>query len=172
MRVLIILLFSLPLFSCMEVKMDDLHAFVAEEKSKIYSLNDKAPALRKIDVLAYTGSNGRNPFSDPKAEVVTSAITIPKRCLQPNVKRKRQALERYSIDSLLMRGTFLINGELWALIQVADGEIYKVRAGYYLGLNHGKVLKITKDKIKLLALASGREGCWQERITEISLQSK
>ena len=162
----------MTLFSCVEVKIDDLNQFVVEAKSKVYPINDKIPELKKIDALAYTGGDGRNPFSEPKAEVVAPTKNAPKSCPQPNFKRKKQALEMYSLDNLLMRGTLLINDELWALVQVSGGEIHKVRPGYYLGLNHGKVLEITKSKIELLELASDRDGCWQERITQITLQSE
>jgi len=172
MRILITLLLSLSIFSCVEVKIDDLNQFVVETKSKVYPINDKIPELKKIDALAYTGSEGRNPFTEPKAEVVAPTKNAPKSCPQPNFKRKKQALEMYSLDNLIMRGTLLINEELWALVQVSGGEIHKVRPGYYLGLNHGKVLKITKAKIELLELASDRDGCWQERITQITLQSQ
>ena len=172
MRILIIILCSFSLFYCVEVQVDDLNRFVVEAKSKIYPINDKIPELKKIDALAYTGADGRNPFTEPKAEVAAPTKDAPKSCPQPNFKRKKQALEMYSLDNLLMRGTLLMNEELWALVQVSGGEIHKVRPGYYLGLNHGKVLKITKSKIELLELASDRDGCWQERITQITLQSE
>jgi type IV pilus assembly protein PilP len=172
MRIIIILLFSFTLFSCVEVELEDLKTFVADSKSKIYPINDKIPQLKQIEALTYTGNETRNPFTKPKAEVVTPVASAPKSCPQPNFKRKKQALEVYSLDNLIMRGTLLINEELWALVQASGGEIHKVKPGYYLGLNHGKVLEVTKDKIELLELASDRDGCWQERITQITLQSQ
>jgi type IV pilus assembly protein PilP len=173
MKILIILLFSCTLFSCVEVEVDthDLEQFVIEAKAKLYPINDKIPELKKINALAYTGKKGRDPFSEPQEEVVTPTADTPKSCPQPNFKRKKQALEMHSVDNLLMRGTLLINNQLWALVQASGGEIHKVRPGYYLGLNHGKVLQITEDKIDLLELASDRDGCWQERITQITIES-
>jgi type IV pilus assembly protein PilP len=172
MRILITLFLSISLFSCVEVKTDDLNLFVVEAKSKVYPINDKIPELRQIDALAFTGSQGRNPFTEPKAEVAAPTKNAPKSCPQPNFKRTKQALEMYSLDNLLMRGTLFVDNQLWALVQVSGSEIYKVKPGYYLGLNHGKVLKITKTKIELLELASDQDGCWQERITQITLQSE
>lgn len=172
MKILIILLLSVNLFSCVEVKIDDLKLFVIDTKSSTYPINDEIPELKKIDALAFTGKQGRNPFIEPKAEVATPSKNSPKSCPQPNFKRQKQALEMYSVDNLLMRGTLLADKELWALVQVPGGEIHKVKPGYYLGLNHGKVLDITTAKIELLELASDRDGCWQERITQITLQSQ
>lgn len=172
MRILITLLLSFSLFSCVEVKLDDLTQFVIDAKASVYPINDKIPELKKIEALTFTGNEARDPFSNPKAEVITPTQNIPKSCPQPNFKRKKQALEMYSLDNLTMRGTLLINEQLWALVQASGGEIHKVRPGYYLGLNYGKVLKVTKDKIELLELASDRDGCWQERMTQITLQSQ
>lgn len=172
MRIFIVFLLTLPLYACVDIQLDDLSAFIVKTKSQIYPVNDKVPALKKIDAMAFTQEKGRSPFSEPKAEVAAPVKSAPKSCPQPNFERKKQPLEMYSLDNLIMRGTLLINEELWALVQVSGGELHKVKPGYYLGLNHGKVLKITKSKVELLELAADRDGCWQERITQITLQSK
>ncbi len=172
MRFFILLVMTLPLFSCVEVNVDDLNEFVVKTKSQIYPINDKVPALKKIDAMVFTQEEGRNPFSEPKAEVVAPTKNTPKSCPQPNFERKKQPLEMYSLDNLMMQGTLRINDELWALVQVSGGELHKVKPGYYLGLNHGKVLKVTKNKVELLELASDKDGCWQERITQITLKSE
>jgi type IV pilus assembly protein PilP len=169
MRHFIILLMIFPLASCVEVDIDDLSRFVVETKAKIYPIDDKVPTLKKIDALAFTQEESRNPFSEPKAEVVTPVANAPKSCPQPNFNRKKQALEMYSLDNLAMRGTVLVDQEIWALVQVTGGELYKVKPGYYLGLNHGEIVKIAEDRIDLLELALDRDGCWQERITQITL---
>ncbi len=172
MKKVIILLMSCSLFACVEAKIDDLSAFVVETKSKVYPINDKVPTLKKIEALEFSQEQGRSPFTEPKAEVAKPTKDAPKSCPQPNFKRKKQALEMYSLDNLQMAGTLKINEELWALIQITGGEIQKVKPGYYMGRNHGKVLKITKQKGELLELASDRDGCWQERITQITLQAE
>jgi len=172
MRILSLLLLTLPLFSCVEVNVDDLNEFVDKTKAQIYPINDKVPALKKIDPMIFTQEEGRDPFSEPKAEVVAPTKNIPKSCPQPNFERKKEPLEMYSLDNLIMRGTLHIDDELWALVQISEGELHKVKPGYYLGLNHGKVLKITNNEVELLELASDKDGCWQERITKITLQSE
>ncbi|TEW53919.1 pilus assembly protein PilP [Psychromonas sp. RZ22] len=172
MKHLFTLLMSLSLFACVEVKIDDLNSFVVETKAKVYPINDKIPTLKKIDALVFTQEEGRDPFSKPKAEVAEVVKNAPKSCPQPNFERKKQSLEMYSLENIKMRGTLSINEELWALVQVSGGEIHKVRPGYYLGLNYGKVLKVSKNKIDLLELASDSNGCWQERVTQIELLSE
>jgi len=170
MRFFIILLMIFPLFSCVDADINDLTRFTLETKAKIYPLNDKVPTLKKIDPLTFTQEGGRNPFSEPKAEVVAPVVNAPKSCPKPNFNRKKQALEMYSLDNLAMRGTVLVDQVIWALVQVTGGDLYKVKPGYYLGLNHGKIVKIAEDKIDLLELALDQDGCWQERITQITLR--
>ena len=172
MRFFILLLMTLPLFSCVDVETDDLQEFVVRTKSQVYPINDKVPALKKIDAIVFTQEKGRNPFSDPQPEVLVPVKNAPKSCPQPNFNRRKHPLEMYSLDNLSMRGTVLINDALWALVQVSGGELHKVKPGDYLGLNHGKVLKISKSKVELLELAPDKDGCWQERITQITLQSQ
>ena len=170
MRFLIILIMTLPLFSCVEVNLDDLSGFVAETKAKMYPVDDSVPTLKKIDALVFTQKDARNPFTKPQPETIAPVENAPKSCPQPNLNRKKQALEMYSLANLTMRGTLLVEQQRWGLVQVTNGELYKVKSGYYLGLNHGRVLKITDNKIDLLELAADQDGCWQERITQITLR--
>ncbi|WP_435236146.1 pilus assembly protein PilP [Psychromonas sp. PT13] len=172
MRILPLLLMTLPLYSCVEVKVDDLEEFVVKTKSQVYPINDKVPTLKKIEALSFDKAEGRNPFSEPKAEVPVAVANTPKSCPQPNFDRKKHPLETYSLDNLSMRGTLTIDNKLWALVKVSGGELYKVKPGDYLGLNYGKVLKITTSKVEILELAADKDGCWQERITQIMLKSQ
>ncbi|WP_354622957.1 pilus assembly protein PilP [Psychromonas sp. MME2] len=172
MRLLIVLLIPVALFGCVEANVEDLNDFVVKTKAQIYPINDKVPALEKIDAVPFTQNEGRNPFSEPKPEVVAPVQDAPKSCPQPNFERKKQPLEMYSLDNIYMRGTLLFDDELWALIQISSGELYRVKPGNYIGLNHGKILKITKEMVEILELASDKDGCWQERITQITLKSE
>ena len=54
MRFFILLLMTLPLFSCVEVNVDDLRGFVVKTKSQVYLINDQVPKLKKIDAIIFT----------------------------------------------------------------------------------------------------------------------
>ena len=170
MRFLILLIMTLPLFSCVKVNLDDLSRFVTETKAKTYPVDDSVPTLKKIDALVFTQKETRNPFSEPQAEAIAPVENAPKSCPQPNLNRNKQALEMYSLDNLIMGGTLFVDQQIWGLVQVTNGQLYKVKSGDYLGLNNGKVLKITDNKIDLLELVADQDGCWQERITQITLR--
>jgi type IV pilus assembly protein PilP len=171
MKQLLPLSMSFLLFACAEPNVDDLNTFVTDTKAKTYPISDVIPTLKKIDTLSFTQNKARSPFSLPATEVVVVAKDAPKSCPQPNFNRPKQALEAYALESMKMRGTLLIDKELWALVQISGNEIHKVNSGTYLGLNYGKVLKINSDKIDLLELAPDSNGCWKERVTQIQLVS-
>jgi len=172
MKHLLPLILSCLLFSCVEAETDDLNTFVIDTKSKVYPINDEIPTLKKIDTVNFTESETRSPFSQPQVETKANIRDMPKSCPQPDLDRKKQALESFPIESMKMRGTLLLDGQLWALIQVAGNEVHKVKPGYYLGTSYGKVIKVSSNKIDLLELAPDRNGCWKERITQIDLVSE
>ena len=50
-------------------------------------------------------------------------------------------------------------GQILALIQTPDGEIERIQRGSYMGLNHGRVTRITPTQIDLIEIIpDGREG--------------
>jgi len=50
-------------------------------------------------------------------------------------------------------------GQVLALIQTPDGEIERIQLGSYMGVNHGRVVKITPTQIDLVEIIpDGREG--------------
>ena len=160
------------LFACKEAQLNDLHEFVASVKSKTYSIEGDLPKLREVEALAYINTEGKKPFSDVEIRKAIPKKRAAERCLLPYLKRKKQPLEAYCIDVLIMRGTLFVNHRLWGLIQVKNREIKTVKVGDYLGLNQGRIIKITKTEVELSELIQDENGCWQKKITQIRLQLK
>lgn len=148
---------------------DDLNSYVANIKSKSYPINEKIPEIEEIEVVPYLGESKRKPFSIPKPETASGNPGGVDTCPQPNTARQKQPLEYFSVDNLFMRGTIELDKELWALVQVSGGELHRVKAGYYMGQHHGRILSVKKDQINLLELVPDGEGCWSERSTQIAL---
>ncbi len=172
MRHIIFLFTIFGLFACVDYDTSDLNKFVENEKKKTYPINDKIPHLENIEITKFTQNAGRDPFSIPRAEVLEPTKNKPTSCPQPNFVRKKEALEMYSLNNIKMKGTLQSEDQLIALIQSPDGKIHQLKQGDYIGLNYGKVLTIVKNKVKLLELASDKDGCWHERMTQITLHLK
>ena len=171
MKSLVFLIMALGLFACVDDDMTDLQQFIETENKTVYPLNDKIPQLKKIEIIKFTQQKGRDPFSSPLTKTVAME-KVPKNCPQKNFKRKKQTLEMYSLANLMMRGSLQRNGERVALIQSPDGKVHQVKQGDYVGLNDGKVVRIIKNKVELLARFIDKEGCWSERKTQMSLLAK
>jgi type IV pilus assembly protein PilP len=51
------------------------------------------------------------------------------------------------------------SGQIMALIQTPDGQVERVQVGSYMGLNHGRIIKITPTQIDVMEIIpDGREG--------------
>lgn len=172
MRNIIFCFLILGLFACVEQDTSDLNKLVDNEKKKTYPVNDKIPQLENVEIIKFTQGAGRDPFSIPRAEVIDPIKNISTSCPQPNFGRKKEVLEMSSLNNLQMKGTLQSEDQLIALIQTPDGKIHQVKRGDYLGLNYGKVLTIVKNKVKLSESSVDKDGCWHERITQITLNLK
>ena len=67
-------------------------------------------------------------------------------------------------------GTLRKEGALWALISDPDGSIERIRAGNYIGRNHGKVIGLDDGKIELLEIVASGKG-WLERPNALELKT-
>lgn len=160
------------LFGCVDHHTSDLNEFVNTEMKKTYPIHDEIPKLVNVELMKFTQGTGRNPFSIPRAEVISPIKNTPVSCPQPDFERKKQALEMYSLNNLQMKGTLQNDDALTALIQSPDGKIHQLNLADYIGLNYGKVLTIEQNKVKLMELAANKDGCWHERMTQITLHLK
>ncbi|RJG42353.1 pilus assembly protein PilP [Motilimonas pumila] len=171
MKNLLIVALSTVLLGC-QANSDDLNVYVANVKSKTYPINDKIPTIQEIAISPYAGGTMRKPFSIPRPEEASDINSSPRTCPRPNLNRQKQPLEKFSVDNLFMRGTIELDSHLWALVEVSGGDVHRVKSGYYLGLNHGRIINVEKDTINLLELVPDEEGCWQEQTTQLTLVSE
>lgn len=93
----------------------------------------------------------RNPFYSYNTPQIVKKSTKKKSDLNaPNLKRRRQALEKFKLKDLVIVGTLRRNGVVWGLVSAPDDVIHKVTVGSYLGRDHGRVISITDKKIRLI----------------------
>ena len=70
-----------------------------------------------------------------------------------------------------MVGSLQGSGQPVALVRV-DKLIYQVRAGNYLGLNYGRVLRVGENQLTLREIVQDASGEWIERPAALELQEK
>ncbi|MEP2789814.1 MAG: pilus assembly protein PilP, partial [Kangiellaceae bacterium] len=93
--------------------------------------------------------------------------------IRPDPDRRREDLERYSLDSMEMVGTLDRPGKEWGLIRMTagpiSGNVVKVQVGEYLGINHGQINAITEQQIEISTLVPDSKGCWEKRKVFLAL---
>lgn len=152
----------------------DLQSYVAQVKARPAQPIDPLPSITPYEAMAFSAQNVRNPFIDPKPEQGQVVGKVKAKCIQPDANRTKEELEQYSLDSLQMKGTLANSSGLWALVQATTPSgivVHSVALNQYMGLNHGKIIKITKDYVDVVEMVPDGSGCWTNRTTKLTLNT-
>ncbi len=173
-----VLTLAVALSGCSDPDLSDLQQFVAATKAKSAGQPlEPLPEVKPYEPFLYQAQGLRNPFSvaefirEAEAEAEAEILAELDNGISPDPDRVREELERYSLGSLTMVGTYRQQDsqELWALIRAPDGIIHRVREGNYMGNDHGEILEISEDRIELLEIVRDGERRWRERDAFLSL---
>lgn len=104
------------------------------------------------------------------AIAVANQPKIKQDCWQPRLRTKTGALELYPLEQLSLRGVMASKGDISGLVQTPKGTLVSVTAGEYLGLNNGKVTKVTPQFILIKETLPDGLGCWQQRSVKLALK--
>jgi type IV pilus assembly protein PilP len=91
--------------------------------------------------------------------------------LAPELNRRKEPLEAYPLDAMVMVGSLMKQGQPVALIKV-DNLLYQVKPGNYLGQNYGRITKVAESEVVLRELVQDAAGEWIERTATLQLQEK
>ncbi|MGL4714881.1 MAG: pilus assembly protein PilP [Aeromonas sp.] len=151
---------------------EDMDAYVAQVKARPPIPIEPLPELKPFSPMHYQQRELRSPFMHPEPEATIGGDNRAKlapNCEQTVVERKKEVLESYSLASLQMRGSLGKSGQLWALIQTPDGQSMRVGLNEYMGLDQGRVIKITDTAVDLLETIADGKGCWVTRETQLAM---
>ncbi|MBJ88244.1 MAG: pilus assembly protein PilP [Woeseia sp.] len=163
---LLVLLVSSVLSSCGQ-DMADLDSYINEIKARPGGRIEPLPEITAYEVFNYTADKQglRSPFV-PDAPQVANDLDIG---MRPDLKRSREYLESFSLDTLRMVGTLQIGDINYGLVQTADGLIHRVLPGNYIGQNDGRISTIKDAEIKLVEIIANGIGGYMEREAALSL---
>lgn len=128
-----------------------------------------APVL-DFQVAQYQGHQMRVPFSLPEVALVTHQPTTDPDCWQPISRRNIGELERYPLSQLHLKGVMGNGGQLSALIQTPVGNVVQIKTGQYIGLNNGKITRVTGKSLVVNETFPDGLGCWESRIIKLVLK--
>ena len=121
--------------------------------------------------FTYQAKDRMDPFDAKKISVLFTADPSAGNIFSPDMHRARDALEQYAIDSLRMVGTLRRPGKIIALVEV-EKILHQVHVGSYLGLDMGRVQKITEDVIQIEETTQDANGEWRKRLVELKMKDK
>ena len=149
--------------------MSDLKAYVDEVKSRSEAPIEPIPEIKQPEIYAYRsrGEELRDPFTrelpqEQPAEGGGSGI-------RPDELRQKEELEAVPLDTLRMVGTLAREEGRWALVQNKAGVIYRVKAGNYLGRNHGRITGVFEDRVELVEIVPDRAGGYVEQPARLAI---
>jgi type IV pilus assembly protein PilP len=154
---------------------DDLKKYVSKIQDRPAKPIQPIPDFRAYEAFVYEGTRLRNPFL-PVVQYVPSGVISEKNDIDagntpaPDNERLKDYLEIFDIDDLYMVGNISKGKDnIWALIVDTKGEIHRLTKDDYLGLDHGKVVSVSENKINIIETISNGRGGWVTRPRSIEL---
>ena len=144
----------------------DLDEYINDVKKRKGGVIDPLPEITPYEVFSYVADKQgiRSPFRPDTPQSVGGVSG-----LRPDVKRSREYLESFPLDTLGMVGTLHINETMYGLVQTSDGLIHRVIPGNYMGQNDGRIMEISESEIGLVEIISDGIGGYIERDAAVGL---
>lgn len=150
---------------------NDLQQFVDDVLSQPRGFVEPLPVFEPYEAFSYSATGLRSPFDLPVALEEVIERTEPISDLKPDFNRSKEQLEQFSLGSLSMVGTIKReNNALWALISAPEGGVHKVREGFYMGQNHGRIVRVGTQRVDLIEIVPNGVGGWIERPRTLVLE--
>ena len=166
-------LLVLPLLGCVAAGEDELRQWMAQERAQTKPRITPLTEPTVFQPQAYAAESGMEPFNPLKLTQAlrrdSSQVASNAALIAPEMARRKEPLEAFPLDTMAMVGSLNKVGTPTALLKV-DNLLYQVQVGAYLGLNYGRITKITETAIQLREIAQDATGDWIERPAALELQ--
>jgi len=149
---------------------DELRQWMADTRKEMKPVTATLAEPKTFEPFLYKDQNEIDPF-DP-GKVANALKTLSAKSTSgyaPDLSRRKEPLESYPIDTITMVGTLQRPNLRYALLR-ADGVIYQIKVGNYIGQNFGIVTKIDENAVALKEVVQDAAGEWVERATTLQLQ--
>jgi type IV pilus assembly protein PilP len=142
----------------------DLKRDLEEKKKRPGGRIEPLPEIKPYESFVYDPTSLRSPFQPSLAVNQAGAGGV-----RPDVRRNREFLEGFSLDTLKMVGTLRQSGRVYGLVQTKDGLVHRIVPGNYVGQNDGRVTAVTESKITVVEIVPDGLGGYIERPAAIAL---
>lgn len=163
----------LVLAGCLPSGEDELRLWMADQRANTKPNVVPLTEPKKFIPESYLLQGALEPFNQLKLTQAlrkdSTQIASNAALIAPEMTRRKEPLESFPLDAMVMVGSLNKTGAPTALLKV-DNLIYQVRVGNYLGQNYGKIVGITETSIQLREIAQDATGDWIERQVSLDLQ--
>lgn len=160
---------------CGSSKEDDVRQWMVDERNETRPRVKPIPEPKQFKPEAYNNASTIEPFSNQKLTQAlkrdSAQVASNGGLVAPELARRKEPLEAFPLDAMTLVGSILKSGQPVALVKV-DSLLYQVKLGNYLGLNYGKVTKISETVVTLREIVQDAVGEWIERVATLELQEK
>ena len=173
-RVALVIPLIAALAACGRAGTDDLRAFIDEVKQRQGAPIKPLPKLEPYEAFVYQAFELRSPFSVAVVgEGAASEAEAKKGTgITPDFKRQKEITETFPLDSMRLVGHLDRSGELWGLIRDPSGTLHRVQPGNFIGQNHGRIVRVTEERVDLTEIVPDGLGGWMERQASIALSEQ
>ncbi len=148
----------------------DLQQYIASVKTRPSGTVTPLPDVKIIEAFTFKPNDLRDPFKQlVHSEQVAGMSITTGNGLKPDFNRRKEELEAFPLDGLIMVGTVVKKETTWGLVKASDGTVHRLRVGNYMGKNYGKIIHISSDKIELMEIVPDKPGSWREQQASIAL---
>ncbi|MBX9873084.1 MAG: pilus assembly protein PilP, partial [Burkholderiaceae bacterium] len=132
---------------------DELRSWMVDQRNQMRPRVQPISEPKPFKPEDYVETAAVDPFSKEKLTAalkrdVAQPATLTSALIAPELARRKEALEGFPLDAMTMVGSLIQQGQPAALVRV-DNLLYQVRLGSYLGMNYGKVTRITETEVTL-----------------------
>ena len=148
---------------------DEVQQWMEQQRREVKPNVPPLLAPKKFDPQPYAAAGAVEPFSTQKLAVAFKRDErAPSSLLAGELKRRKEPLEAYPMDSMSMVGSVNKLGVPFALLRV-EGLLYQVKVGDYMGQNYGRILRISEADLVLREVVQDAAGEWIERNSTLQL---
>lgn len=163
----LLMLTSMLLAACGGEEFQDLRDFVKNAGADMRGKVAPPPEIKPYEPFNYDNSMALpDPFKPRKQEVKGGGRPGLN---QPDMERRREALEESPLESLKMVGFLYQSNVGYAIIRSPDGKLHRVKTGNYVGQNFGQITAVTDTEVQIKETIQDSTGDWSERVSSLQL---
>ena len=166
-RLLLLILMTIVATGCQQREKEDLSQFIAQTSRMEAKEIEPLPNIKPVEPFAYNAQEFAEPFN--KENLKPRQVVSARSGTGPDTNRRREPLENYPLDSLLMVGTLFREDEQRVIIKTPEGAVQTAVVGNYLGQNYGKIISIEENEIVVNEQVLNSAGTWVGRDASIKV---